>query len=72
MASIMESELIEYPDLSACYIDSEHDRLWMVLYSNDNEKEMHILLDPWEFLQVIDGKKIEQIKQFLINKIKEK
>jgi hypothetical protein len=66
----MESELIEYPDLSACYVDSEHDRLWMVLYLD--EKEIHILLDPWEFLQVIDTKKVEQIKQFLINKIKEK
>ena len=66
----MESELIEYPDLSACYVDSEHDRLWMVLYLD--EKEIHILLDPWDFLQVIDTKKVEQIKQFLINKIKKK
>lgn len=66
----MESELIDYPDLSACYVDSKEDRLWMVLYHND--KEIHVLIDPWEFLQVIDTKKIEQIKECLINKIKEK
>jgi hypothetical protein len=66
----MESELIDYPDLSSCYLDDKEDRLWMVLYHN--EKEIHILIDPWEFLQVINNKKIEQIKQFLINKIKEK
>ncbi len=66
----MESELIDYPDLSACYIDRDHDRVWIVFYHCD--KEIHIVIDPYQFIEVINNKKIEQIKELLINKIKEK
>ena len=66
----MESKLIEYPDVQACWLDEKQDALWLVLM--DCDVEVHIIVEPFEFLQVIDNAKIEQIKEFLINKIKEK
>lgn len=66
----MDTRIIDFPDVSACYIDDKKDSVWMVLYHND--VEIHLVIDPWEFLQVINTKKIEQIKELLINKIQEK
>jgi hypothetical protein len=66
----MDSKLIEYPDIQACWLDKKQGNIWLVLM--DCDVEVHIMIEPFEFLQVIDNAKIEEIKEFLINKIKEK
>ena len=66
----MDSKVIEYPDIQACWLDKKQGSIWLVLM--DCDVEVHIMVEPFEFLQVIDNAKIEEIKEFLINKIKEK
>ena len=66
----MDSKVIEYPDIQACWLDKKQGNIWLVLM--DCDVEVHIMIEPFEFLQVIDNAKIEEIKKFLINKIKEK
>jgi len=66
----MDSKVIEYPDIQACWLDKKQGNIWLVLM--DCDVEVHIMIEPFEFLQVIDNAKIEEIKEFLINKIKEK
>jgi hypothetical protein len=67
----MESKLIEYPDVQACWLDKKQGSIHLVLLDVDS-RHVHIVVEPFELLHVIDNAKIEEIKEFLINKIKEK